>query len=454
VLLTLVRKEILGQILNIRFYVSIALAFLFLVPATYILATDYGLTQKAFGPFVKEGFYSPWGADRFWVNRRIPALRVLATGLNGSLSLRSHNTVYEGAYFGESQFVHNLLSDILSPLDFVFFINIVASLLAFAFTYDAISGERQRGTLRLLMANPVRRALLLLSKFLGSYLSFVISLLPALAGVVLVLYLHPDVGFSASDWQASFWLLVLALLNLGVFFMLGVFVSCVTREPRTTLTALMTVWVLLVLVVPNFSPFVAAKLHPIPGFHRVQAQIDSLSSERAKPVRKEQDEFVRTHGGDYNALSPEEKIEFQAIWADHCRTFYASELTKVWEAFFNQMDAQARLARCLSLISPSAILTYLASDLSHTGIESEHAFRLATVRFRRQYAANLGRYIERTADKAKLWHADSKLAPAFALPRPTVSEVISTHLPQFVVLVLYSFLCFCGAQIMFMRSSI
>jgi len=134
--------------------------------------------------------------------------------------------------------------------------------------------------------------------------------------------------------------------------------------------------------------------------------------------------------------------------------FHAKELTKIWEAFFNEMDAQAKLAHYLSLISPSAITNYLVSDLSHTGIESEHAFRFATIRFRREYAANLARYIQRTGDKTKLWLVDGKLAPAFVLLRPTVSQVISTHLPQFIVLVLYGFLCFCGAQITFIRSSI
>ncbi len=453
-LLTLVRKEILGQILNIRFYVSFALAFLFLISATYILATDYGWMHKELGPLIGEGFYNPKGWDRFWVCREIPPLRVLATGLGDSLSLRSHNTISEGCYFGESQFVHNLLSDILSYLDFLFFINIVGSLLAFTFTYDAISGERQRETLRLLMANLVRRAVLLLSKFLGSYLSFLISLLPALAGVVLVLYLHPDVSFDASDWKAFFWLLFLSLLTIGAFFMLGVFVSCVTREPRTTLTALMAIWVLLVLVVPNFSPLVAARLRPIPAFHQVQGQIDSLGQERAGPVHREQHKFLDAHGGDYEVLSEEEKMEYQAIWRDHCRTFYAEELTKIWEAFFNKMGAQAKLAQYLSLISPSAILTYLASDLAHTGIESEHAFRFATIRFRRQYAANVGEYIQRTGDKTKLWVVDRRLVPAFVVPRPTVSQVISTHLPQFIALVLYMFLFFCGAQIAFVRSSI
>jgi len=453
-LLTLVRKEILSQILNIRFYVSFALACLFLIPATYILSNDYGWMHKEYGPFLKEGFYNPWGINRFWVNREIPPLRVLATGLDESLSLRSHNTISDGPDFGESQFVHNLLNDILPHLDFVFFINIVGSLLAFAFTYDAISGERQRGTLRSTMANSIPRAILLLSKFLGSYFSFVISLLPALIGVILVLYLHPDVGFSASDWQASFWLFLLALLNIGVFVMLGLFVSCVTKEPKTTLTALMTIWVLLVLVVPNLSPLVAAKLHPIPALHQVQEQIKSFSSDRDDAVRKQQESFVKAHGGDRGAMSEQEKIEHEAIWLEYRMKFHAKELTKIWEAFFNEMDAQAKLAHYLSLISPSAITNYLVSDLSHTGIESEHAFRFATIRFRREYAANLARYIQRTGDKTKLWLVDGKLAPAFVLLRPTVSQVISTHLPQFIVLVLYGFLCFCGAQITFIRSSI
>ncbi len=33
------------------------MAFLFLIPATYVLTTDYGWMQKEFGPLVKGGFY-------------------------------------------------------------------------------------------------------------------------------------------------------------------------------------------------------------------------------------------------------------------------------------------------------------------------------------------------------------------------------------------------------------
>jgi len=452
-LLTLIQKEVLGQILSVRFYISFALGCILLVPATYILVEDYGLLQREFGPLVKEGFSVPTGGSTFYLNRKIPRLHILASGLDQNLSLRSHNLMHEGTYFGESQFVHNLLGDIFSHLDFVFFINIVGSLLAFTFTFDGISGERQQGTLRLVMAHPVQRTLLILAKFLGSYLSFIISLLPALMGVVLVLYLHPDVGLKNSDWVAFLWLLLFALLNIGVFFMLGLFVSCLTREPKTTLIALMILWVLLVLAVPNYSPFVAAKLHPIPAFHQVQEQVDSLTEGQRPPVL-EQWAYIRSHGGDPRAFSPEEQREFHAIWRYHRSKFYAKECTKIWENFFNQMDIQAKMAQYLSLISPSATFTYLATDLSHTGIESEHAFRFATIRFRRRFMVKLDEYIQKTGDRTKLLHLDKEVAPDFVLPQPMVSEVISTHLPQSLALVVHFFLCFCGAQVVFIRSSI
>ena len=222
---TLIRKEMLDQILSVRFFVSFALALLFLIPTTYMLATDYGWLHQEMGPLLKKGFYNPPGYGSYWLNRDIPTLRVLATGLDDELSLRSRNRSTSGPDFNNRKFVHNPLPYLFSQLDFVFFINIVGSLLAFAFTYDAISGERQQGTLRLMMTNPIPRAIFLLSKFLGSYLSFIISLLPALVGVAFVLYFHPDVNFRTSDWGATGFLFLLALLYLAIFFMLALFVE-------------------------------------------------------------------------------------------------------------------------------------------------------------------------------------------------------------------------------------
>ena len=218
------------------------------------------------------------------------------------MSLRSGNTVISGPNFGESQFVHNFLDDLFSHLDFVFFINTVGSLLVFAFMYDAISGERQGGTLRQTLTNAIPRPLFLLSKFLGRFLSFVITLVPAMTGVVMVLYLHPDVEFRQSDWVATGFLFLLALLYLCAFAMLGLFVSCVTKEPKTSLTALLMIWILLVLVIPNFAPLLATKLRPVRSVHEIEAQIAALRQNVREAYKEEIQHFKQKHGLDSENL--------------------------------------------------------------------------------------------------------------------------------------------------------
>ena len=45
----------------------------------------------------------------------------------------------------------------ISQVDWAFIIGYVLSLIALLFTFDAISGERERGTLRLMLANSIPR---------------------------------------------------------------------------------------------------------------------------------------------------------------------------------------------------------------------------------------------------------------------------------------------------------
>jgi ABC-type transport system involved in multi-copper enzyme maturation permease subunit len=453
---TLIRKEIAQQILSIRFYVSFALALVFLILSTYMLATDYGWLHREMGPLMQESFYTE-GFSWYTLNRNIPTLRVLVTGLDEELSLRSENESFTGPrYTNNRKFVYNPNHSLFSRLDFAFFISIVGSLLAFVFTYDAISGERQRGTLRLMMANPTPRGVLLLAKFLGSYISFVMALTPALVGVVLVLYLHPDVDLSAQDWQVVCFLLLLSLLYICVFFMLGIFASCVTREPKTTLTLLMMLWVFLVLVIPNLSPFLAARLHPVRSLHEVEGQIAALKADLRQQTMREIRDSMRW--ANWNDLSQEEK---ETAWRllDETYTyrlmkFGAGESAKIRAAFLNEIAEQARVSQLLSLISPSAAYVFLASDLADTGLESEWGFRRAIFSYRRQYAEYVDRYIQRTGDKNRLWRVNKRDSPPFEYRGFAQLQAIGAHPPQFMVLVVYSVLLFLGAQIVFLRSQL
>lgn len=457
--LVLIAKEMRDQMSSLRFAVSLILAFLFLVTSTYMLASDASWSARLMftGEKLKEHMYTnlhSW----YWVTRDVPAMRVLATGLDEDLSLTSNSTAVVGPRFsGNRTFVHNPNRYLFSQLDFVFFINIVGSLLAFVFTFDTVSGERHRETLRLVMVNSVPRPLFLLAKFLGSYLSFLISFLPALMGVIIVLYFHPDIGFRASDWGATLFLFLLALLYLFGFFMLGLFASCITRNPKTTLTALMTLWVIMVLVVPNFAPFLASKLRPVRPVYEVQAQTDALMNDVVQQFQKKADDFMREHGGDWNALTDQEKEAYSLIWYEREHSLMnisVREGAEVRHSFIREIESRTRLSQMLSFFFPSATFVFLASDIAHTGIESEQNFLHAALRYRRQYADHVNQYIDKTGDYQIIGEILKADPPDFIYEDTRASEVIIARLPHFMVLVLYPLLFFLGAQIAFVRSTL
>ena len=63
---------------------------------------------------------------------------------------------------------------LLGYLDFLFLVGTVFSLLALLFTFDAVAGEREAGTLRITLANSLPRDLFLWSKLIGGYIVFVV----------------------------------------------------------------------------------------------------------------------------------------------------------------------------------------------------------------------------------------------------------------------------------------
>ena len=453
---TLIKKEIHDHILSARFAVSMILALIFLIGSTTMLVMDgtWAGRQLYTGYKLKDHLYTnkySW----YWMNRDLPTLRVLATGLDEELSLNANSEAITGPQFENNrQFVNNPNRYLFSQLDFVFFFNIVGSLLAFIFTYDAISGEYRRGTLRLVLINSIPRPLLLAAKFLGSYLALITSLLPALMSVILILYLMPNVNLRPSDWVATLFLFLLALLYLSVFCVLGLFGSCLTKHPKTTLTTLMALWVFIVLVIPNFSPFLAAYLRPIPSVYEVHENMRRLTGDIQQQSREEIAKFIQTQGGDPAALSDADKQTIDKIRAkaeQRRMNLSVGKAAEIRQDFINAVEAQADLNLSISLISPSAAFVYLATDVANTGILSEWDFRNSVLRYRHQYAEHVNRYIEETGDYEILHRILKADPPDFVPPKFFLADVIAMHFSLLVALLLYNVVLFFAGQVVFMR---
>ena len=179
-LLTLIQKEIMHHILSVRF-VALLLMCLLLIPLTlYINYRNYLQNQVNYQESIKlsvaETEEKP--PDSPGPNMEVSKLfleptplSVFAKGLEESLPSYLGMT-RNGVKQGSTSLSEAPLSSALGNLDFLFVVSTVFSLLALLFTFDAVAGEREAGTLRITLANALPRDLFLWSKLIGGYIVF------------------------------------------------------------------------------------------------------------------------------------------------------------------------------------------------------------------------------------------------------------------------------------------
>jgi len=150
------------------------------------------------------------------------------------------------AYFGSAQQgevgLRNIEVTIASLVSLVIYL---IPLIALILGYDAIVGERERGSLDLLLSMPITRLELLLGKFAGLSAALATATLAGfgLAGLLLAYYENET---SALYHYAGF--MVSAILLGMVFLSLAVMVSVMARDRARASGAAIAVWFLFVLV--------------------------------------------------------------------------------------------------------------------------------------------------------------------------------------------------------------
>ena len=145
----------------------------------------------------------------------------------------------------------NSFLNIFASIDIVFIFEVVLSLLALIFAYDALAGERERGTLRLVLTHPVRRGHILLAKYISAMLCLLVPLIMSLLLAVILLTTSTSIALRTDDFLSIGGIVLSSLVYLSVFYLIGLLISAVTRRTSTALMLSMFVWGFLVLVYPN-----------------------------------------------------------------------------------------------------------------------------------------------------------------------------------------------------------
>ena len=266
-----------------------------------------------------------------------------------------------------------------TELDWTFIIGLIMSFMAILFTYDAISGERETGTLSLLMSNSVSRATVLLGKFIGAFLTILIPLFIGILLNLMVISASRLVSLNGDEWARVATIFVISTIYISIFLWLGLFISSQFSNSSSSLLTLLLIWIVFVVLIPNTMGVLAS------GFKQVPSR--SEISRIAKAIEDEID--TRHKEGDklYRIGSPSDtppKIEALRMWADYLNE-HADAKSRINDAHLNKQFAQVAFTQQITRFSPAAIYTYAVESLAGTGFVRHKRFVQEARRYRKQF---------------------------------------------------------------------
>lgn len=474
---TIVRKELLDNILGYRFPLFFIICAVLVLTSLYVHHLDFAKRVRDHSEQIRlagEELAAARAVDLHF--GRIPLrgflppspMAVFASGFETSLP-KFYDFHADGPKPGNTSVDEESVLSVFGQLDFLFIVQMVASLIVLLFASDMIAGEKEMGTLRVMLANSAPRHSILWGKLVGGFAAVWLPfLIVFLIGTILLGLLSFPLGREGIALRMALVLLA-SMVFLLAYFTLGLFVSVSSARSRTALVAILLVWILLQVALPRLSDMVAAVVHPVPTETVVSMQ-------RSVIVKNIDNETARELGRQYEALfgrgtpystAPEPaskrpeweafKTELEAGAAER----KASQLREIENAFQREKARQRKIAMGLSLISPSAAFTRLISDLCGTG-EIDRARYLEAVRAHQQTLdAALFSHVHRTtvimpsgstASGSSIDQlVDPKALPAFTFTRAGVGDVLAGNWGSLVSLAFWLIAPFAAAYVRFIN---
>ena len=135
-------------------------------------------------------------------------------------------------------------------LDITFLITFFLSLFILLISYDSVNGEKQVGTLRIMMTYQLKRQTFILKKMLGVFFFVAITFtIPYVLSIFSLIYMFTNL-LSINFFLSAFFYWFLTMLFILFFSLLGIFISCCTTNPNRSLVYSLLVWILFSIVLP------------------------------------------------------------------------------------------------------------------------------------------------------------------------------------------------------------
>lgn len=201
---TIAEKELRDHLQSTRFLVAASVSTILIVMSVWLGITHYKVRVAQYEQGVQmmldlASQQTNWNIVTAAAWRHPDPMEIFSNGVNSDIGRYSDIGSFRNVRLVRSEYSDDPMLAAFQFLDPTFVVLIVLSLIAILFTYNAVNGEKESGTLKLVFANRVSKAEYILGKLIGSWLAILAPVLISfLLGALLLIVL--GIGFSASHW--------------------------------------------------------------------------------------------------------------------------------------------------------------------------------------------------------------------------------------------------------------
>lgn len=466
----IVEKELREIIGTTKFAVTFGVCSLLILLAFYVGARNYQVSQAEYEAAQAENIrqmegLTDWNQAQHRIFLPAQPLATLVSGISNDIGRNTEMRGRGELNFENSRFNEDPIYAVFRFLDLEFIFSIVLSLFAILFAYDAINGEKERGTLRLSFANAVPRDKYILGKLVGAFLALGTPLLiPILVGCLMLPLM--GIPMTGSEWSRLGMVILSGYLYLGVFLTLSVFISAMTEKSSTSFLMLLVVWIFAVLIIPRTAVLISGRAVDVPSIDQINYEKDRYRSQLWEEDREKMNDWMQNNQPD------PENSDMQA-WQENFRTFMSelsdarSEKTQEFggrlnEDRRNREAVQQRVALGISRVSPTSVFSLASTDLAGTSLELKQRFIEASVAYQDTYAQFMREKTGESGGGFRIMIGGSQQEeepdpidpyelPVFEYQQPSSSEAIDDALVDIGILALFNIIFFVGAFVAFLR---
>ena len=507
-ILTLIRRELLDNLMTFRFAAAVFITLLLVVANTIVLLKDYEQRLTAYNKAVTESHeelrevktYSDYD-KKLMIHRPPNPLSLFNLGLDKQVGneIEVYHAFVPTIWDAEKHGADNPFLNLFTSIDIVLVFQGVLSLLALIFAYDALAGERERGTLRLVLTHPIQRGYILFAKYISAMLCLLVPLLISLLLSIILLTTSTTISLSADDFLRIGGVVLTSLLYVSLFYLIGMCISAMTRRTSTALMLCMFVWGVLVLVYPNLI-LTAVDIVPQPNaqisaYNQIKQMWEEWDRENKRFLRNDavlgplsrngESWGFRLKGGEYSFAPSEDKPSTLLYF--YQTGFYAGKigaesepqvpLVQDYYGFYNRETINtvertwlvrkpaleaiyvqpANLGQMLLKFSPVGLYDAATEAWTGTDLAGIQDFFGAVQRYRR---AVIDYFYDRKIFESRQWFAadrgtaDWDAIPQFSFHRSDIGINAKRALPDLLLLLTMNIILFTVILLIFIKSEV